>query len=116
MKVFKIELIGSRARGDFRADSDWDFMVYSDWETESPYFGGIQFPATLPESVMAEIRGRVPDGAAVDIFLQFHWRSRTGCAVLYAADGEIVWNDAHGCAGGWLYWEGGDFPNTRHRA
>ncbi|KJJ85158.1 Nucleotidyltransferase domain protein [Candidatus Omnitrophus magneticus] len=26
-RIYKIFLFGSRARGDFREDSDWDFMV-----------------------------------------------------------------------------------------
>jgi len=32
--VIKIILFGSRARGDYRKDSDWDFLVVTDREIE----------------------------------------------------------------------------------
>jgi len=36
IKVVKIILFGSRARGDFKPDSDWDFLVVVDKEIK-PY-------------------------------------------------------------------------------
>ena len=34
IKVLKILLFGSRARGDFEEDSDWDFLIIIDKEIE----------------------------------------------------------------------------------
>ena len=35
-KVESVYLFGSRARGDFNEDSDWDFFVVTDKEIEEP--------------------------------------------------------------------------------
>lgn len=97
-------LIGSRARGTARPDSDWDFMADMppidcsgmSWPMASWHvvrtLGGFEGVKRLYDEARRQFG--VPDGDEVDIFVPIRW-GRTWAALL-------EWDEGHDCLGGWF--------------
>jgi hypothetical protein len=103
---WKCKLIGSRARGTARPDSDWDILVVPNppivseagWWTElcvelQKYErAAIAAASDFLKSILPHNGGDVD----VDIFLVVKW-GKNVLAVLISE-----WDCEHGCYGGWL--------------
>jgi predicted nucleotidyltransferase len=101
--MFSCKLIGSRARGGARPDSDWDVLV----EATPPIISNarwfdelcveIQKYEKAARAAALKFLGSRPDydGGEVDVFLVVNW-GQTTLALL------LEWDDVHCCYGGWL--------------
>lgn len=97
MKPRSMKVVGSRAKGKARPDSDWDILVESDFTSDADTWGAIKFPWSLPQEMYSRIRALAPEGAKLDIFVVFRWGGQRE-VVRYDSDGQLRWDDYQGCA------------------
>jgi predicted nucleotidyltransferase len=98
------KLIGSRARGTARPNSDWDILVVPrpPIVSEAPWWTGLcveiqKYERDALAAAYDYLKSRPDyDGGKVDVFLVVHW-GKNKLAVLISE-----WDSEHGCYGGWL--------------
>ena len=62
VKVDRIILFGSRARGDFRVNSDWDILIVTkeklDWKIQNRFLGDVEkklvYSGIVPEIIIVD--------------------------------------------------------------